>query len=90
MLYLLQRRGNIFHLGRTLSSSAILTVYMSFFVCLAAGLLFVAAAAAEMSADGNVMGGPPEKPDAFKNPGALKEYLKALNDYFAIVGRPRY
>ena len=35
------------------------------------------------------MNGPPERPKVFKNPQELKKYLKALNEYFAIVGRPR-
>ena len=35
------------------------------------------------------MSGPPERPKVFKNPDELKKYLKALNEYFAIVGRPR-
>lgn len=32
---------------------------------------------------------PPEKPHVFKSPQQLREYLKALNDFYAIVGRPR-
>ncbi len=36
------------------------------------------------------MNGPPERPKVFRNPEELKKYLKALNEYFAIVGRPRY
>ena len=35
------------------------------------------------------MSGPPVRPVAFHNPHELREYLKALNDYYAIVGRPR-
>jgi len=35
------------------------------------------------------MNGPPIRPVAFHNPQELREYLKALNDYYAIVGRPR-
>jgi peptide YY len=33
--------------------------------------------------------GPPERPEVFRNPEELREYLKQLNEYFAIVGRPR-
>ncbi|KAH9492401.1 hypothetical protein Btru_051025 [Bulinus truncatus] len=32
---------------------------------------------------------PPERPEEFKNPNELRKYLKALNEYYAIVGRPR-
>nr|QUP51999.1 NPF-1 [Urechis unicinctus] len=34
--------------------------------------------------------GPPERPKVFRNPDELRDYLKALNEYFAIVGRPRF
>ncbi|XP_059167437.1 pro-neuropeptide Y-like isoform X2 [Physella acuta] len=33
---------------------------------------------------------PPERPEEFKNPAELRRYLKALNEYYAIVGRPRF
>ena len=33
--------------------------------------------------------GPPERPEDFNNPEELRVYLKALNDYFSLVGRPR-
>lgn len=36
------------------------------------------------------MTGPPERPEFFRNPAELREYLKALNEYYAIVGRPRF
>ena len=42
-----------------------------------------------VDADTNVVGGPPERPTVFKNPEEMRDYLTALNDYFAIVGRPR-
>ena len=32
---------------------------------------------------------PPERPEVFRNPSELRTYLKALNEHFAIVGRPR-
>ena len=35
------------------------------------------------------MSGPPPRPEVFRNPQELRDYLKALNEYFAIVGRPR-
>jgi len=41
------------------------------------------------ASDMSVLAGPPERPDDFKNPAELREYLKALNDYFSLVGRPR-
>ncbi|KAK0055871.1 pro-neuropeptide Y-like precursor, partial [Biomphalaria pfeifferi] len=31
---------------------------------------------------------PPERPAEFKNANELRKYLKALNEYYAIVGRP--
>ena len=42
------------------------------------------------ASDMSVLAGPPERPEDFKNPEELREYLKALNDYFSLVGRPRY
>ena len=35
------------------------------------------------------MAGPPKRPEVFRNPQELRDYLKSLNEYFAIVGRPR-
>ena len=35
------------------------------------------------------MSGPPIRPEVFRNPQELRDYLTALNEYFAIVGRPR-
>ena len=32
---------------------------------------------------------PPYKPRYFKTPDQLRKYLKDLNDFYAIVGRPR-
>lgn len=32
---------------------------------------------------------PPGRPSEFRTPDQLRKYLKALNDYYAIVGRPR-
>ena len=39
--------------------------------------------------DAEDMTGPPARPEVFRNPQELRDYLKALNEYFAIVGRPR-
>ncbi|CAH8538990.1 unnamed protein product [Heterobilharzia americana] len=33
---------------------------------------------------------PPERPLMFETPEALRTYLHKLNEYFAIIGRPRY
>ncbi|KAL8569798.1 hypothetical protein ACOMHN_006524 [Nucella lapillus] len=33
---------------------------------------------------------PPIRPSRFTSPNELKSYLKALNEYYAIVGRPRF
>lgn len=33
---------------------------------------------------------PPIRPEVFTSPEELRQYLKALNEYFAIVGRPRF
>lgn len=43
----------------------------------------------DASADMSVLAGPPERPADFNNPEELREYLKGLNDYFSLVGRPR-
>ncbi|TGZ64695.1 hypothetical protein CRM22_006261 [Opisthorchis felineus] len=32
----------------------------------------------------------PKKPKTFINPDAVKAYLRALNDYFIAIGRPRF
>ena len=32
---------------------------------------------------------PPRKPRFFRTPDQLRKYLKELNDFYAIVGRPR-
>ncbi|CAH8516280.1 unnamed protein product [Heterobilharzia americana] len=33
---------------------------------------------------------PPERPLMFETPEALRTYLHKLNEYFAIIGRPRF
>ena len=42
-----------------------------------------------LTAQGQDMNGPPARPEVFHNPQELRDYLRALNEYFAIVGRPR-
>ncbi|KAK3105664.1 hypothetical protein FSP39_002954 [Pinctada imbricata] len=32
---------------------------------------------------------PPRRPSKFDSPAQLRRYLQALNEYYAIVGRPR-
>lgn len=32
---------------------------------------------------------PPVRPQLFKSPTDLRDYLQKLNEYYAIVGRPR-
>jgi Pancreatic hormone peptide len=45
---------------------------------------------AQSAVDDDDLAGFPERPNIFRNPDELKEYLRALNEYFAIAGRPRY
>ena len=54
--------------------------------CLALGALLLLA----NISSAQDMTGPPERPEFFRNPAELREYLKALNEYYAIVGRPRF
>ena len=37
-----------------------------------------------------VPGGPPKRPRNFKSVQELHNYLEALRDYYAVLGRPRY
>ncbi|XP_074653141.1 pro-neuropeptide Y-like isoform X4 [Tubulanus polymorphus] len=39
---------------------------------------------------GHNLPGPPERPQVFTSPEALRDYLRQLNEYFAVVGRPRF
>ncbi|VDL96633.1 unnamed protein product [Schistocephalus solidus] len=32
---------------------------------------------------------PPPKPPTFKDPEALRNYIRKVNEYFALIGRPR-
>ena len=43
-----------------------------------------------MSSDEDDVGRIPERPDVFDSPEELRDYLRALNEYFAVVGRPRW
>lgn len=52
-------------------------------------LLSLTSVVVDASSDMSVLTGPPERPRDFKNPEELREYLKALSDYFSLVGRPR-
>ncbi|GFO39442.1 neuropeptide y [Plakobranchus ocellatus] len=38
----------------------------------------------------DTMVAPPPRPAEFRSPNELRSYLKALNEYYAIVGRPRF
>ena len=40
-----------------------------------------------MSSDEEDVGRIPERPDVFDSPEELRDYLRALNEYFAVVGR---
>jgi len=82
VLSLVHIASDMFRQKSALSSTIVLVIL----VIIVSVALLPVVADAEMS---GVMGGPPERPDVFRNPDELKEYLKALNDYFAIVGRPR-
>nr|P41321.1 RecName: Full=Neuropeptide F; Short=NPF [Cornu aspersum]AAB24383.1 neuropeptide F, NPF [Helix aspersa=garden snails, circumoesophageal ganglia, Peptide, 39 aa] [Cornu aspersum] len=33
---------------------------------------------------------PPERPREFRHPNELRQYLKELNEYYAIMGRTRF
>lgn len=33
---------------------------------------------------------PPERPREIRHPNELRQYLKELNEYYAIMGRPRF
>ena len=39
---------------------------------------------------GTDMRGPPQRPAVFTSPEQIRDYVKAIHDYFAIVGRSRY
>ncbi|XP_048779585.1 pro-neuropeptide Y-like [Ostrea edulis] len=53
-------------------------------------LVLVVALLCVWTAFGNDSLSPPSRPSAFRSPAQLRKYLKALNDYYAIVGRPRF
>ena len=71
--------------GGTSSSNAVLGLAM-----IVVGLLALVSRPVAVDAETVALSGPPERPSEFKNEGEVKEYLRALNDYFSIVGRPRF
>jgi len=52
------------------------------------GLMVLASTCVALAED-DEMTGLPERPSVFHSPEELREYLRALNEYFAVVGRPR-
>lgn len=52
--------------------------------------LLVASVAILEIACQDTMVAPPPRPAEFRSPNELRSYLKALNEYYAIVGRPRF
>nr|WIU44171.1 conotoxin precursor unclassified superfamily [Conus ebraeus] len=56
---------------------------------LLSALLVISLVVAEVTC-GEARMGPPERPQVFQRPEDLVNYLKALNEYYAIVGRPRF
>ena len=55
-------------------------------LCLALVVILLTAPEVKSQAD---IPGPPMRPEVFRNPQELRNYLRSLNEYFAIVGRPR-
>jgi Pancreatic hormone peptide len=58
-------------------------------VAVAIVLLCCVSMVAQAAVDDDDLAGFPERPSMFRSPEELKEYLRALNEYFAIAGRPR-
>jgi len=52
-------------------------------------VIVVALALVEVHSN-DAMLSPPARPAEFRSPHELRRYLKALNEYYAIVGRPRF
>uniref|UniRef100_A0A0B6YRT3 Neuropeptide Y n=1 Tax=Arion vulgaris TaxID=1028688 RepID=A0A0B6YRT3_9EUPU len=52
-------------------------------------LLVIAVAIMEVTCSTQMLS-PPERPREFRNPNELRQYLKELNEYYAIMGRPRF
>nr|ARS01401.1 neuropeptide f 1 [Deroceras reticulatum] len=52
-------------------------------------LFVVSVAIMEVSSSTHMLS-PPERPREFRNPNELRQYLKELNEYYAIMGRPRF
>ena len=53
-------------------------------------LIITVAMVISVTCQPDAMLAPPGRPSEFRTPDQLRSYLKALNDYYAIVGRPRY
>jgi hypothetical protein len=58
-------------------------------VVVAVVILCCVSMVAHAAVDDDDLAGFPERPSMFRSPEELKEYLRALNEYFAIAGRPR-
>ena len=73
------------------SSSAMMFPVVPRFILLALVVMFCCLSTVVRAAvDDDELAGFPERPNVFRSPEELKEYLRALNEYFAIAGRPRY
>lgn len=73
--------------GTHFSCSLAITTTLGVLAVIAA--LLVISQPSVVVAETVALSGPPERPSAFKNQDEVKDYLRALNDYFSIVGRPR-
>ena len=58
-------------------------------IVVAAMVVIISPGPTQGAVDEDELAGFPERPSVFRNPDELKEYLRALNEYFAIAGRPR-
>ena len=72
----------LFPLNRKLSTQLALVIVAVVLLCCVSMI-------AHAAVDDDDLAGFPERPSIFRNPEELKEYLRALNEYFAIAGRPR-
>lgn len=72
----------LFPVVRSLGLVSLVVVALLVVCCLSTGV--------QAAVDDDDLAGFPERPNIFRNPDELKEYLRALNEYFAIAGRPRY
>ncbi|XP_014681459.1 PREDICTED: pro-neuropeptide Y-like isoform X2 [Priapulus caudatus] len=62
------------------------TILLSF----AIGVVFVVIMCRSTMVAAGDMPLPPQRPGVFKTPHQLRTYLQKLNEYYAIVGRPRF